>query len=170
MRWQPPVRHSPCSVVVNRGRSVGLAEPPHAWTIIPPDQSTSGHIEILISSGSTVLTLDALERVDQLLSRGPFTHILLSPNGRFLALVTLSGLLWVVSSDFARSLSEVAISDMGGREEGEGGGVPDYAEWCGDNAVVLAWGGRVVVLGPAGETLTFAHMSTTRASSHYRQI
>ena len=131
----------------------GLAEPPHSWAIVPPDQSTSGHIEVLISSGATVLTLDALERIDQLLTRGPFTHIRLSPNGRFLALVTATGLLWVVSSDFARSLSEVAITEMGGEVEGEGGGIPERAEWCGDNAVVLGWAGRVVVVGPAGETL-----------------
>ena len=134
----------------------GLAEPPHSWAIVPPDQSTSGHIEILISSGTTILTLDALERIDQLLSRGPFTHILLSPNGRFLALVTATDLLWVVSSDFARSLSEVDISGMGGEAEGEGGGPPERAEWCGDNAVVLVWGGRVVVVGPGGESLRYA--------------
>jgi len=103
-----------------------------------------------------VLTLDALERIDQLLSRGPFTHILLSPNGRFLALITATGLLWVVSSDFARSLSEVDISEMGGVVEGEGGGIPERAEWCGDNAVVLAWGGKVIVVGPAGESLRCA--------------
>ena len=112
----------------------------------------------MISSGSTILSLDALERIDQLISRGPFTHILLSPNGRFLALITATGLLWVVSSDFARSLSEVYINDMGARDEGDRGGVPDRVEWCGDNAVVLAWGGSVVVVGPAGETLKSADL------------
>jgi hypothetical protein len=102
-----------------------------------------------------MITLDALERIDQRISRGPFSHILPSPNGRFLALLTATGTLWVVSSDFARSLSEVDISAMGGSEEGEGGGIPEQAEWCGDNAVVLCWEGRVVVVGPSGDCLRY---------------
>jgi hypothetical protein len=47
----------------------------------------------------------------------------------------------------------VDISSFGENANGEGGGVPEKAEWCGDNAVVLAWGGRVVVVGPSGEYL-----------------
>ena len=47
---------------------------------------------------------------------------------------------------------------MGARDEGDGGGVPDRVEWCGDNAVVLAWGATVVVVGPAGETLRSADL------------
>jgi hypothetical protein len=43
----------------------GLTEPPHTWTIISPEQSTSGHTEILVSTGTTVITLDALDRIDQ---------------------------------------------------------------------------------------------------------
>jgi hypothetical protein len=37
--------------------------------------------------------------------------------------------------------------------------VPEKAEWCGDNAVVLAWGGRVVVVGPSGEYLKYVIVS-----------
>lgn len=109
----------------------------------------------MVSLDTTIITLDALERIDQRLSRGPFTHILPSPNGRFLALLTATGSLWVVSSDFSRNLSDVDIGSLGGEIEGEGGGLPEQAEWCGDNAVVLGWGGRVVVVGPHGETLRY---------------
>ena len=62
-------------------------------------------------------------------------------------MTTITGLLWVVSSDFSRSLSEVEISDLGES------GVPDQVEWCGDNALVLSWQGRVLVVGPGGECL-----------------
>lgn len=37
--------------------------------------------------------------------------------------------------------------------------MPEKAEWCGDNAVVLAWGGRVVVVGPSGEYLKYVIVS-----------
>ncbi|ORX39657.1 Vps16, C-terminal region-domain-containing protein [Kockovaella imperatae] len=130
-----------------------LTEPPSSWTVVPPDQSISGHVEVLISTGSTIITLDSLERIDQRIDRGPFNHILLSPNGRFLALITVSGMLWVVSSDFARSLSEVEISQIEGLDGHEG--PVEQAAWCGDNAVVLRWGGKVVVVGPGGAALRY---------------
>ena len=150
-----------------------MTEPPHSWTIISPEQSTSGHTEILVSTGTTIITLDALDRIDQVrhtfsqnrapqlqmneianrqrLSRGPFSHILLSPNGRFLALITASNILWVVSADFQRNMSEVDISTI----EDEDLGRPEKVEWCGDNALVLGWGGRVVVVGPGGDSLRY---------------
>lgn len=132
-------------------KELGLAEAPHSWAIISPDLSQSGHVEILMSIGQSILTLDALERIDQLISRGPFTHILPSPNGRFLALLTATGSLWVVSSDFARNLSDVNLSDVVDGEQMIG--TPDQAAWCGDNAVVLAWKGKVVIIGPSGDYL-----------------
>ncbi|CAK9781051.1 putative vacuole organization and biogenesis-related protein [Cutaneotrichosporon oleaginosum] len=129
----------------------GLTEAPRTWTIVPPEQSTSGHVEVCVSTGATIVTLDALERVDQHLSKGPFTHVALSPNGRFYGLVTATGLLWVVSADFARNLSEVEISSIAP----EGASLPDRVEWCGDNAVVLTFGGKVVIVGPGGDSLQY---------------
>lgn len=68
--------------------------------------------------------------------------------------MTATGLLWVVSSDFARNLSEVSISSLaGGGTDTGGAGHPDAVEWCGDNAVALVWGGKVVIAGPGGESL-----------------
>ncbi|RSH83220.1 uncharacterized protein EHS24_006887 [Apiotrichum porosum] len=131
----------------------GLTEAPLSWAITPPEQSMSGHVEVVVSTGSTVLTIDSLERIDQRLSKGPFSQIAISPNGRFSALITLSGSLWVVSSDFARNLSEVDLSKF--VEAAEGTGQPDRVEWCGDNAVVVAWGGKVVMFGPGGDTLEY---------------
>ena len=130
-----------------------LSESPTAWTLISPDQSTSGHVEVLFSTSSTIVSLDSIERIDQRVSRGPFSHIRVSPNGRFIALITTAGLLWVVSADFARSLSEVAIANVAGSEIS---GPPETAEWCGDNAVVLSWGGTVLVMGPGGDALRSA--------------
>lgn len=128
----------------------GLNELPHSWSLIPPELSTSRHVEVHVAAESTVITIDALERIDQRLSRGPFTHIVPSPNAKFLALITATGHLWVVSADFSRNLSEVELATLCEAASG----VPDQVEWCGDNAVVLAWAGNVVVVGPGGESLT----------------
>jgi len=129
----------------------GLTDAPLSWAVVPPENSTSGHVEVVVSSGSTVVTLDTLERIDQRINRGPFSHVAISPNGRFFALVTISGLLWVVSSDFARNLSEVDITKFADGPTN----LPDRVEWCGDNAVVLAFGGRVVMVGPGGDALQY---------------
>ncbi|ODN84868.1 hypothetical protein L202_00723 [Cryptococcus amylolentus CBS 6039] len=125
-----------------------LKELPASWTLLSPDKSPSGHVQVLFSINDTIITLDALERIDQHVSRGPFSQIRISPNGRFLALLTVFNTLWVVSSDLSRNLSEVDVSQWGD-------GQPDRVEWCGDNAVVIAWGGKVAVAGPGGDCLIY---------------
>lgn len=57
----------------------------------------------------------------------------------------------MVSADFGRNLSDVNLMDILDSEEAIG--ISDRAAWCGDNALVLAWGGKVVVVGPSGDCL-----------------
>ncbi len=45
-----------------------------------------------------------------MLQQGPFTKMSVSPNGKFLALFTTDGRLWVVSTDFQKNLSEFATN------------------------------------------------------------
>jgi hypothetical protein len=42
-----------------------------------------------------------------MIQKGPFEHISVSPSGDLLALYSQNGKLWVVSSDFQRSILEV---------------------------------------------------------------
>jgi len=49
-------------------------------------------------------------------------------------------------------MSEVDIGQLG-----EGEGRPEKVEWCGDNALVLAWGGKVMVVGPGGNSLRYVN-------------
>ncbi|THH00476.1 hypothetical protein EW026_g2060 [Hermanssonia centrifuga] len=92
----------------------GLSQPPHSWAVIPPDLTISRHVEVLLSVDATVYSVDTLESTDQRLSRGPFTHLSPSPNGKSLALLTFSGTLWVVSTDFQRSLAEFDTTTVPG--------------------------------------------------------
>jgi hypothetical protein len=46
-------------------------------------------------------------------------------------------------------MSEVDIGEL----SEDGLGMPEKAEWCGDNAIVLSWGGKVMVVGPGGDSL-----------------
>ncbi|KAG6816140.1 hypothetical protein H0H87_008375 [Tephrocybe sp. NHM501043] len=138
--------------------SPGLTEPPHVWSVIPPDVNISRHVEVLLSVDSTILSVDNLEVVDQRISRGPFTHISPSPNGKALALVTYSGLLWAVSTDFQRSMAEFNTTTV---HEAEG--PIRQVEWCGNDAILVTWDSLVVLVGPYGDTLKFPHSGPTFA-------
>lgn len=126
----------------------GLSEPPHSWTIIAPDFTISRHVEVLLSVDATVYVVDNLETVDQRLSRGPFIHISASPNGKSLALLTFSGTLLVVSTDFQRSLAEFDTNTAVGAE-----GAVRRIQWCANDAVIVSWDTLVLLVGPFGDTL-----------------
>jgi hypothetical protein len=91
--------------------------------------------------------VDNLEAVDQRLSRGPFTHMAPSPNGKSLALLTISGTLWVVSTDFQRNLAEFDSTSTGAE------GPVRQVEWCGNDAILVTWDALVLLVGPFGDTL-----------------
>ncbi|KAG5651836.1 hypothetical protein H0H81_007242 [Sphagnurus paluster] len=136
----------------------GLSEPPLVWSVIPPDVNISRHVEVLLSVDSTILSVDNLEVVDQRISRGPFTHISPSPNGKSLALLTFSGTLWVVSTDFQRSMAEFETTTVPGAV-----GPIRQVEWCGNDAILVTWDSLVLLVGPFGDTLTFPHSGPTFA-------
>ena len=146
---------------------IGLMQPPHSWAVIPPDQTISRHVEVLVSADSTVYSVDNLETTDQRLSRGPFSHLAPSPNGKSLALLTYTGTLWVVSADFQRSLAEYETSNVIGAT----GGVKQV-EWCGNDAVLLTWDTTVVLVGPFGDTLQYVTRVDlpSRSFSHPAQV
>ena len=121
--------------------------------MIPPDQTISRHVEVLLSVDQTIYSVDNLESLDQRISRGPFTHMSPSPNGKSLALLTYNGLLWVVSTDFQRSLAEFDTSVVAGAT-----GEVHQVEWCGNDAVLVTWNNLAVLVGPFGDTLQCAIM------------
>ncbi|KAI9777827.1 MAG: hypothetical protein M1839_008504 [Geoglossum umbratile] len=122
-----------------------LAQPPletvHSWTLIPPTYTLSRSVEVLLATGQTIHVVDSSDSEDRMLQNGPFTHISVSPNGRFVALYTEDKKLWVISSDFQKKLSEY---DSRSRS------IPKDVQWCGNNSVVLAWEDEVHMVGPNG--------------------
>ncbi|KAH9962881.1 vacuolar assembling/sorting protein VPS16 [Russula dissimulans] len=134
-----------------------LSEPPTVWTLIPPDLTVSRHVEVLLSVGDSVLSVDNLEAIDQRLSRGPFTHMVPSPNGKSLALLTTSGMLWVVSTDFQRILAEFDSTSVGAA------GPVKQVEWCGNDAILVTWDALVLLVGPFGDTLQYFYVGPTFA-------
>ncbi|KAI5811091.1 Vps16, N-terminal region-domain-containing protein [Peziza echinospora] len=123
----------------------------HTWALIPPNHTLSRHVEVLIATGSTIFVVDASESQDQVLQQGPFSHIAVSPNGKFVGLYTAEGKVWVISSDFQDNLSEY--------DTGMGSNLPLDVAWCGNSSVVLVWDDEVHMVGPGGVALRYFYDS-----------
>ena len=121
--------------------AVPPGEPVASWTLIPPAESLSRSVEVLLAIGQTIFVVDATDCEDRGLDRGPFKHLSVSSNGKYVALYTEDGKVWVVSSDFQNRLSEY---------DSRSKTVPKDMQWCGSNAVILAWEDEVHLVGPNG--------------------
>ena len=118
----------------------------HSWAIIPPNFTLSRSVEVLLSIGQTIYVADSTECEDRFLDIGPFSHISVSPNGKFAALYTETGKAHVITSDFQTRLSEY---------DSKSKTPPKYLAWCGNDAVVIAWEDEVHIVGPGGAVSQF---------------
>lgn len=122
-----------------------LATPPSdevvSWAVISPSYTLSKSVEALLAIGQTINVVDASDSEDRLLQNGPFRHISVSPNGRFIALYTDNGKVWVITTDFQEKLSEYDTHSKAS---------PRNLHWCGNDAIVLAWEDEVHIVGPNG--------------------
>lgn len=112
-----------------------------SWSLIPPAYTLSRQVEVLLAVGNTILVVDVSEAEDRGLSDGPFKHVSVSPNGRFAALFTEDGKVWVVGSDFQNKYSEY---------DSKAKTTPNQIYWCGNDSVVLAWEDEIHMVGPNG--------------------
>lgn len=139
-----------------------LASPPEgdvsSWSLIPPNYTLSRSVEVLLAVDQTIYVVDATEAEDRMLQNGPFRHVSVSPNGRFVALYTGDGKVWVVSSDFQNKLSEY---NSGARTP------PNNVVWCGNDSVVLSWEDEVHMVGPNGAAARLAFPVSSFQSSLY---
>ncbi|KAL8417667.1 hypothetical protein RB594_001354 [Gaeumannomyces avenae] len=122
--------------------------PVHSWALIPPRHTLSRSVEVLLSIGQTVYVADASECEDRFLDIGPFSHVAVSPNGKFAALYTPAGHVHVITCDFQTRLSE---HDLKSRIP------PKYVSWCGNDAVVVAWEDEIHLVGPGAAAATFMY-------------
>ena len=113
----------------------------HSWSLIPPAYTLSRSVEVLLAIDKTIFVIDATGAEDRGLSDGPFRHVSVSPNGRFAALYTEDGKVWVVGSDFQNKYSEY---------DSKVKTPPARLFWCGNDSVILAWEDEIHMVGPNG--------------------
>lgn len=107
--------------------------------MISPAHTLSRSVEVLLSLNQTIYVVDAVEAEDHMLDIGPFAHTSVSPNGKFVALYTATGKAFVVTSDFQNRLSEY---------DSKSRSIPKDVQWCGNDAVLIAWEDEVHLIGP----------------------
>jgi vacuolar protein sorting-associated protein 16 len=131
-------------------RPKAFAKPPEgelqSWSLIPPAYTLSRTVEVLLAIDRTIYVVDATECEDRGLSDGPFKHVKVSPNGRFAALFTEDGKVWVVSSDFQNKLSDY---------DSKAKTLPKHVEWCGNDSVILAWEDEIHMVAPKGVAVKY---------------
>jgi hypothetical protein len=131
-----------------------LANPPpgeiHAWGIISPNHTLSRSVEVLVNTGKTIHVLDVTECDDRFLDIGPFSHVSVSPDGRYVNLYAQDGKAHIISSDFQEKLFE---------HDSESQTAPLYVEWCGEDAII-AWEDEVHVIGPGDSSISYLYDST----------
>lgn len=120
----------------------------HSWTLVPPAYTLSRQVEVLLAIDRTIHVVDAGESEDRQLDIGPFIHISVSPNGKFAALYTESGKAYVITTDFQNRLSEY---------DSKAKTLPKDVQWCGNDAVVIAWEDEVHVIGPSNAAAKYLY-------------
>ena len=122
----------------------------HSWAIVSPSHTLSRSVEALLSIGSTVYMVDATECEDKHLDIGPFSHISVSPDGRYINLYTTTGTAHVVSGDLQDRLLQ---------HNSDSQTPPKYVEWCGSDALI-AWEDEVHLIGPGNQSASYIYDST----------
>ena len=120
----------------------------HAWAIISPAFTLSRSVEVLLSIGRTIYVVDGTDCEDRFLDIGPFSHISVSPNGKFAALFAVDGKAHVITADFQSRLSG---------HDSKSQVTPTYLQWCGNDAVVIAWEDEVNVVGPNNAVASYVY-------------
>lgn len=122
----------------------------HSWAIISPNHTLSRSVEVLVSIEQTVYVIDATDCEDRFLDIGPFSHISVSPDGRYANLYAKNGKAHVISSDFQERLFE---------HDSNSQTPPKYVEWCGSDALI-AWEDEVHIIGPGDVSSSYIYDST----------
>ncbi len=142
-----------------------LALPPGgtvaSWSVIPPTTSLSRSVEALVALEDTVYVIDPSDCEDRRIQRGPFNHLSVSPNGKFVALYTSDGHVLVISSNFENMLSEY---------DAKAKTPPKDMQWCGNSAVILAWEDEVHVIGPNGAASKYGVILRFQSSAKILKI
>ncbi|GMG99177.1 hypothetical protein Nepgr_001017 [Nepenthes gracilis] len=123
-----------------------LEELPLCMTVIEPQYTMSGNVEVLLAVGKHVLLVeeDGVQQVG--VGVGPLQKMVVSRNGKLLASFTHDGRLLVISTDFSQIIFEYSC---------ESALPPEQLAWCGMDSVLLYWDDVLLMVGPYGDPVRY---------------
>ena len=120
----------------------------HCMCVIESHMTASKGLEVLLAVDKTVLTIDLAGVTDHKLAAGPVKAMTVCPNGKMLACFTADGVVWVLTTDFAKNLSEFPTKSHV---------APSQLAWCGTDSVVLYWSKLLLMVGPYGDWVKYSY-------------
>lgn len=125
-----------------------LVDFPLCITVIEPQYTMSGNVEVLIAVDDYVLVVDE-ESVQQVGDGvGPLQKMVVTQDGKLLATFTHDGRLLVISTDFSKILFEYNCDSSL---------PPEQIAWCGLHSVLLYWDELLLMVGPYGDPVRYTY-------------
>lgn len=142
--------------------AMDLSDIPTDWTVVPSALSQTALTTVIAATEGVIQAADSLSCITHPLNT-PHIFIKLSPNGRFIALLTPTLILSIMTSDLSRLLTKFDVSSIDSYS-------PDQVEWCGSNAIGMIYNDpspRVWLVGPGGEHVLYPYhnVSSVKAIS-----
>ncbi|GLT74040.1 hypothetical protein SLA2020_458610 [Shorea laevis] len=126
----------------------GAEDLPHSIAVIEPQYTVSGNVEVLVAVGDGILVVDedGVQQVEGNLVEGPVQKMVVSWDGKYLALFTHDGRILVTDINFKGVLLEYSC---------ESALPPEQLSWCGLDSVLLYWDDMLLMVGPHGDPVRY---------------
>ncbi|TIB73013.1 hypothetical protein E3Q08_01739 [Wallemia mellicola] len=134
---------------------------PSDWTVIPSKYSQTSLTTVIAATEGDIQLSDSLSCMTHPFGT-PHAQIKLSPNAKFIALLTPTLQLSIMTSDMARLLTTFDLSTIDSY-------TPDDIDWCGSNAVAVVYNEpspHIWLIGPGGEHVLFPYHNATSIKAY----
>ncbi|KAK9013191.1 hypothetical protein V6N11_041210 [Hibiscus sabdariffa] len=135
---------SPCQLA-----ETGAEDLPNCMAVIEPKYTVSGNVEVLVGIGDGILIVDedGVQRVEGEVVQGPVQKMVVSWDGKYLAIFTHDGRILVTDINFKGVLLEYNC---------ESALPPEQLAWCGLDSVLLYWDDTpLLMVGPRGDPVHY---------------
>ncbi|GAV88113.1 Vps16_C domain-containing protein/Vps16_N domain-containing protein [Cephalotus follicularis] len=116
--------------------------------VIEPQYTMSGNVEVLIGVGDGLISVDedGLQPLAVGLVPGPLQKMVVSPNGKFLAMFTHDGRIVVANMDFSQIFIDYACESVL---------PPEQLVWCALDTVLAYWDDMLLMVGPNDDPIRY---------------
>lgn len=142
--WVCDFEHAHCELLPDPY----LTAAPTCMTIIEPELTGRGTPEVLLSTVDGGISVVDKDTVDTFDAAGPFSQMVCSADGKFLACFTEAGAVMVYRTEQMENILDFATNSST---------APNQLVWCGGDSVVLAYDKILFMVGPEGDWINYRY-------------